>query len=228
MNEQTIQRKQLKAKLELTEQDYAKGRCTEEQLQIARSAYENFRKQTPPVAREKQLVENKQVDNWADNRTISNSEGNSGNSEHKSSEFSEEFTKIREQLEQINQEKARLSNSLKTIPKNQNAGNITRRILELREEWRRVKDTEIYVIENGCLPENNVPAIPAGWTDKLPRDKFELNKRIKALKINIESPSKWPAALQRAKTPAKKQQIQVKINQGMLELAAMEALFKTL
>lgn len=247
MNEQQRrQRRSLKAKLELLEQDFRKGRCSEAELQTARSAYENFRESTQDFKKPSDgSVVIRQVLGEKPSAPIVSGKGEEiGGTQMVSRQnlggvtkvftlpddygIAEPLQKIKDSIEEIDQEKARLSNSLKTFPPAQNAGEITSRILELREEWRRVKDTEVYLLEHGKLPEDDVPAIPEGWTEKLTRDKFELNKQIKNLKINLESPSKWQRSLQRAKTPSKKHEVQTKINQGMLELAAMEALFNSL
>jgi hypothetical protein len=230
MNEQVRQRKSLKAKLELLEQDFRKGRCTEEDLFIAQRAYDNFKKSTQ---RDEQKEHGTNIRAGNGKIAVAEADGKRAPRIPEKTETidfiaNEVLSEIQGKLQEIDQEKARLSNSLKTVPKNQNAEEITSRILQLREDWRRVKDTESYYLQHGCLPAEDVPEIPEGWTDKLPRNKFELNKRIKNLKNNLESPSKWQASLTKARTPGKKHEMERKINQGLLELAAMETLFKSL
>lgn len=98
-------------------------------------------------------------------------------------------------------------------------------ILQLREEWKALGDKKRFVLEHGKLPEETKPDLPEGWADKLPRDKFKLDRDIKNLKINLK---KWNDKLDVCKDLGDIQNLKVKIIQGEIKLDVMDKIFKSL
>lgn len=214
MNENDIKRKQAKLRLEMLEQELRTGRSTKEDVENARKEYEALRDgkviETPvAVAEPTSSVPTKKFGEQP--QQISDS------------------TKLildglNKELNTLDADKAALSNSLKTIPKDGNAKHITDQILNLRDQRANLMDTIRYVQVKGCLP-SAAPVVEVNFESSLPKDKFTLDRLIKNLKINL---GKWQEKRNAAKTLAKIQEYEAKLAKGQIELEAMIRLFQSL
>jgi hypothetical protein len=126
---------------------------------------------------------------------------------------------------QIDQQKTALINSLANIPDHVNAKDEVSQILALREAWKAEGDKIRHVLEHGKLPEEIKLDLPEGWADKLPKDKYVLDREMKNLKINLK---RWADALAVAKSVGKQSDLKHKMIQGEIKLDVMEKLFKSL
>lgn len=214
MNEIVIKRKQAKLRLEMLEQEVRTGRATPQDVENARRAYEYLRdgrvSETPVVVAEPtSSVPTKQFDN-------------------EPKQYSDKTKLIldglNKELNTLDTDKAALSNSLKTIPKDENAKYITDQILNLRDQRANLMDTIRYVQVKGCLP-SAAPVVIVDFESTLPKDKFTLDRMIKNLKINL---SKWQDKKNAAKTLAKIQEYDTKIAKGTIEVETMIRLFQSL
>ncbi|TDB60086.1 hypothetical protein [Arundinibacter roseus] len=145
-----------------------------------------------------------------------------------------EMTRLIQELETqrstLDVEKRNVSMKLQQVPASVPCPELTERIMNLRRQWEELGDRIWYVKRNGQLPENAPPQdtalFPTKFTAELPRDKFELDRMIKNLAINVQH--KWPAKVSAAKTSAKKAEYERKIAVGLAKLEVMQAFFVTL
>lgn len=213
------ERKALKARLELLEAGLSSGRTTQAEVDYCREAYEKLRNSSVVVASaQKQFFA-------APTSSVTTKVYGESKVEQLSEQAKELLKQLRAEQNVIESQKNNLSNSLQNYPKNLNCKPIVEQILSLRERWKDIGDKIRYVIENGKLPEDKISELPDGWADKLPRSKYELDREIKNLKINIK---KWADKKKQAKTLTKQQEYETKIREGQIKLDVMTKLFMTL
>lgn len=214
MNEIVIKRKQAKLRLEMLEQEVRTGRATPQDVENARRAYEDLRDGKAPetpvvVAEPTSSVATRKFDEQPKQLSDSTKLILDG---------------LNKELNTLDADKAALSNSLKTVPKDGNAKHITDQILNLRDQRANLMDTIRYVQVKGCLP-SAAPVVKVDFEGTLPKDKFTLDRMMKNLKINL---TKWQDKRNAAKTLAKIQEYDTKLAKGRTELDTMIRLFQSL
>lgn len=213
MNELIIKRKQAKFRLEILENQLRTGASTKEEVDKARAAYQA-------------LCEGREVIEVTVAPTTSMQQAKKFDAAPK--QYSEEtkalLNEITGELHKLDAEKADLSNSLQTFASDQNAAHITSKILVLREKRFNLTDELRYVQTHGTRP-SSAPMVPSNYEESLPRDKYELDRQMKNLKINV---GKYQKRMKECSTTVKKQDYERKISIASIQLSRMETLFKTL
>ncbi len=214
MNE-ILLRKQAKARLELLEAGLRTKQSTPEQIAEARAAYESLRSGIIPTV----ITPAPAPTSSVPTRSFA---------EEAPKQLSEQVNQLVKQLraEQnlLDQRKAELSNSLQDFQKETNLKHITDEILHIREEWIEKGDEIRYVMKNGFLPQDE-PMVADTFAKGLPTNKFELDRDIKNLKINLK---KYQDRKATCKTVVKIKDYDRKIAIGQIKLAMMESLFNSL
>lgn len=153
-----------------------------------------------------------------------------------SAEAIEAVALLKAEMEDIDKKKAALSNSLGSYPKHVPVPQITEQILSLRNEWAN-RSKMVKVIEytgkapqqtlltsEGATPEPlSSSAMQQAIIDSLPTDKYELKRKERNL-VSVHAKDK--GKLLKAKDPAKKQELSVKIQQNEILLEAMREILR--
>lgn len=215
MNE-ILLRKQAKARLELLEAGLRTQQSTPQEVAEARAVYEALRSG---------IVSSKVI---APPSAPTSSVPTRKFAEEAPKQLSEQVSQLVKQLraeqQLLDERKAELSNSLQDFPKETNLKHITDEILHIREEWIEKGDEIRYVMQHGCLPQDE-PMVADTFVKGLPTNKFELDREIKNLKINLK---KYQDRKATCKTVVKIKDYDRKIAIGQIKLAMMESLFNSL
>jgi hypothetical protein len=135
--------------------------------------------------------------------------------------------KLREEREQIDYTKNRLSDSLTDIPDTLNCRSVVQEIKQLREVWVSKGDEMKYVIQYGQMPEQQVVSEfdDLQFVQSLPIDVLDLDKKIKNRGADL---SKYKKRLQLSKTGTAKAVQERNIAQAETEIAIMKSRFNAL
>lgn len=217
------ERKALRARLEILEDGLRTGRSTQAEVDECRLAYEALAFGAFGSAQSPNTIS---VQAPAPTSSVATRPfKQDGKTEQLSAEVVEMLEGIRSRKNELEAKKAMLCNSLGNYPDHVNCKDVVDEILSLREQWKAEGDKERHVLEFGKLPEDTKINLPEGWADKLPRDKYKLDRDLKNLKINLK---KWNDKLAVCKDLGSIQDLKVKIIQGEIKLDVMDKLFKSL
>ena len=135
---------------------------------------------------------------------------------------------LRQQQSDLDYEKRSLSMQLQAVPKTVPCPEITKQILELREQWMALGDEIRFVIANGQRPSEERPKEFDGeaYLSQLPNDRYQLSKLIENMNINVNY--RWPQRMAQSKTEAKKAEYRLKIAKGERELDILRQYFKSI
>ena len=144
-------------------------------------------------------------------------------------EMAELIGQLEKERAAVDVEKRQVSNRLQQIPASVPCPELTTKILYLRQQWEELGDKVLYVKRYGHLP-SEAPEVevsfPVDYAEHLPRDKFELDRMIKNMAINVQH--RWPKRMAAARTVAKKAEYEKKIAVGLAQMEVMKELFVTL
>ncbi|WP_428657644.1 hypothetical protein [Runella sp.] len=135
---------------------------------------------------------------------------------------------LRRQQGELDFQKRSLSMQLQAVPKDVPCSDITKQILELREQWMALGDEIRFVIANGQRPSEERPKEfdAEAYESQLPNDRYQLSKLIENTNINVTY--RWPQRMAQAKTEAKKAEYRLKIAKGERELEILRQYFKSI
>jgi hypothetical protein len=214
--EQKSQLKMARAQAELMQMKYKRGKATKQELEAALEQVEKWKEQLAnPV---KVVVEQKPKGEYVSDKAWQNS-------------LSPEIKLLIDQLEAersaVDNQKKGLSTALAEIPSEVSAKETVEDILFMRGKWQALTDKIKYVYQFGKLPEAPIESIfdEHDFAKVLPNNKYELDKEIKNIKINLY---KYRQRLQTGKTEVRKQHYQTLIAQSELKLGVMQAKFNHL
>jgi hypothetical protein len=132
-------------------------------------------------------------------------------------EIINEISKLTQELQNIDIEKAHLSN--KSVSTKTTDLEITKAILKKRQEWIELKARIDYIKDNGRLPET------INEDNTLPNDRYELQKLIDKTKFSVDNYKKRSKT---SKTEISRKQNEIKYSQALVKLQAMNDKMKDL
>lgn len=217
--QKTAHRIKMKARVKLLQLDLRVGKATQAQVDEAQKAYDALLNFTPTKEPEIKLTTGKAAP-----------EPEKLNGKALTAEAQTILSELGKKQDDIDRQKRELSMSLQSVAHDVPCREITQQILFLREQWKEVGDTIYFVKEHGHLPneaaDQSEEQDPAEYAEKLPKDRFVLDKLIKNLNINVNH--KWPKRMAEAKTEAKKSEYRLRIAKGEQELEIMKEQFSKL
>lgn len=211
MNEKqlTVERLRAKANWQLLKLQQRAGDATEQQVQEARLVWERIGQYTPAAPEPSPAAPPTDLPTTPELAAL--------------------LAELEKERSAVDVQKRQVSNRLQQIPAGVPCPELTTQILDLRQQWEELGDKVVYVKRYGHLPTEAVEveeSFPVDYAENLPRDKFELDKLLKNMAINVNH--RWPKRMATAKTVAKKAEYEKKIAIGLAQMEVMKELFMTL
>lgn len=211
MDEAQIKKERMraKAKWQLLKLELRSGKATEQQVQEAQLVWERIGQYTyvPPTPT---LAELPLLPETSEMKTL--------------------LVKLERQRAVIDVKKRHVSMRLQTVPASRPCPELTKEILDYRAQWEELGDAIQYVRRYGHLPsqepEDQEVGFPVNYAEDLPRDKWELDRMMKNMAINVNH--RWPKLMAKAKTTSKKAEYKKRIAIGTAQYEVMKALFMTI